>query len=123
MKSFLELAVRSHYDYPIFVIEHSIGATIAATYKDEFDGLILSGITIKPGTSLSLVKIVMVNILSVLILRMGMERIDASTINRDQAVVDSYLSDPFVFRGKISAHLGAERIRAMNNLTSHIWHK
>jgi len=124
LKSFLELVIRSHSDNPIFIIGHSIGATIAATFaldhQDEFDGLLLSGTTIKPGASLSPLKIVMANILSVLIPRMGIERIDASTISRDQVVVDSYVSDPLVFRGRISAHLGAELIRAMNNLTSHM---
>ncbi|UCG54724.1 MAG: lysophospholipase [Dehalococcoidia bacterium] len=124
LKSFFELVVKSHSNNLIFIIGHSIGATIAATFalghQDKFDGLILSGATIAPGASLSPVKIVIANILSFLIPRMGIERIDASTISRNQAVVDSYVSDPLVYRGRISAHLGAELIRAMHNLTSHM---
>ncbi len=105
----------------IFVVGHSVGGTIAATFaashQDEFDGLILSGATIKPGAGLSRVKIILANFLSSILPKMGVDIIDASTISRDKAVVDAYVNDPLVFRGKISARLGVELIRAMQELT------
>jgi alpha-beta hydrolase superfamily lysophospholipase len=101
----------------IFIVGHSVGGTIAANFTinhpDEFDGLILSGPTIIPGSSLSPVKIVMAKLLSLILPKIGVDRIDASAISRDKAVVDGYINDPLVYRGKISARLGVELIRAM----------
>jgi len=47
---------------------------------------------------------------------MGLYVIDASAISRDKAVVDAYVDDPFVYRGKIRARLGTELIKIMQIL-------
>jgi len=118
---FLDLVRSRHPENMIFIIGHSIGATIAATFainhQDEINGLVLSGTVIKPGTSLSRVKIMMANLLSFILPKVGVDRIDASTISRDKAVVNAYRNDPLVYRGRISARVGAELIRAMQSLT------
>ncbi len=120
LKSFLSIVRNMYPENRIFIVGHSVGVTIAATFatshQDEFDGLILSGATIKPGTSLSRVKIAMASFLSLILPRIGVDIIDASTISRDKAVVDAYINDPLVYRGKISARLGFELIRAMQEL-------
>jgi alpha-beta hydrolase superfamily lysophospholipase len=117
--------VRSrHRDAKIFILGHSVGGTIAAAYavhhQDEFDGLIFSGVTLKPGPSLSPVKILIARFLSLLLPKIGIEAIEASTISRDKAVVAAYTNDPLVYHGKIRARLGAELIRAMQELTHQI---
>lgn len=121
LKSFLGIVRNMYPEKKIIIVGHSVGGTIAATFatnhQDEFDGLILSGATIKPGASLSRVKIIMANFLSLILPKMGVDIIDASTISRDKAVVDAYVNDPLVYRGKISARLGAELIRAMQEIT------
>jgi acylglycerol lipase len=118
--AFLGVVRNMYPENMIFIVGHSVGGTIAATFatdhQDEFDGLILSGATIKPGASLSPVKIVLAKFLSLMLPKMGVDIIDASTISRDKAVVDAYINDPLVYRGRISARLGVELIRAMQEL-------
>ena len=47
---------------------------------------------------------------------MGVDVIDASAISQDQAVVDAYIHDPLVYRGKIRARLGVELLKVMRVL-------
>jgi len=119
--AFLGIVRDMYPENKIYIVGHSIGGTIATTFatnhQDDFDGLILSGATIKPGASLSRVKIVMANFLSLTLPRVGVDIIDTSTISRNKAVVDAYINDPLVYHGKISARLGVELIRAMQELT------
>lgn len=118
--TFFRMVRRRHRDARIFIVGHSVGGTIATActvhHQGEFDGLILSGATIKPGASLSPAKIMVARCLSLLLPKMGVEVIDATAISRDKAVVDAYVNDPLVYRGKISARLGAELIKAMQKL-------
>jgi alpha-beta hydrolase superfamily lysophospholipase len=58
----------------------------------------------------------MAGILSLLLPKIGTTILDASAISRDKAVVDAYVSDPLVYRGKIRARLGAELIKTMHEL-------
>jgi alpha-beta hydrolase superfamily lysophospholipase len=63
-----------------------------------------------PGSSVTRSSIVVARALSAVLPKMGVALIDASGISRDQSVVDAYISDPLVYRGKIRARLGAELI-------------
>jgi alpha-beta hydrolase superfamily lysophospholipase len=122
LESFLTLVRSKHPENSVFIIGHSVGATIGATFainhQHEFNGLILSGTIIKPGASFSKVKIIMANLFSLVLPKMGVDRLDASTISQDKTVVDAYINDPLVYRGRISARLGVELIKAMQNLTN-----
>lgn len=123
-KTFFEMLRSKHPDEKFFIVGHSVGGTIAITYciyhQNEFDGLILSGAIIKPGSSLSPVKIMLARLLVLLAPKMGVDVIDASAISQDQAVVDAYVNDPLVYRGKIRARLGAELINAMQMLPNQL---
>ncbi len=88
----------------------------AVRHQDEFDGLILSGATLKVGAGVSSGLIIVARVLSLLLPKMGLYIIDALAISRDQAVVAAYVNDPLVYRGKIRARLGAELIRVMRIL-------
>ena len=114
-------AVRSrHPDIGAFLVGHSVGGTIAAAYavshQDEFDGLILSGTTLKVGASISPAAIMAARALSLVLPKMGVDVIDASAVSRDEAVVAAYVNDPLVYRGRIRARLGAELIKAIKAL-------
>ncbi len=117
---FLNLLRNKHGYVRIFIVGHSVGGTIATAYatrhQQEFDGLILSGATLRPGSSLSPAKIVAARLLSVILPKIGVDVIDASAISQNQTVVDAYVDDPLVYRGKIRARLGAELIAAMQEL-------
>jgi len=120
IKTFFDMVRGEHPGVTFFILGHSVGGLIAITYslnhQNELDGLILSGATIKPGESLSPVKIMLARLLSLVMPKMGIDVIDASAISQDQAVVNAYINDPFVYRGKIRARLGAELIKAMQVL-------
>ncbi|MFC1988970.1 alpha/beta hydrolase [Chloroflexota bacterium] len=120
LKTFFNMVRGKHSGDKIFIVGHSVGGTIAITYslcyQNEFAGLILSGATVKPGSSLSPVKIILARFLSIVTPKMGVDVIDASAVSRDQAVVHAYINDQLVYRGKIRARLGAELIKAMQVL-------
>jgi len=122
LKTFVDI-VRHEQGYAkIFVIGHSMGGTIAIAYaihhQHELDGLLLSGATLKTGPTVSPALIAMAGILSLLLPKIGTTSLDASAISQDKTVVDAYVSDPLVCRGKIPARLGAELIKTMHELPS-----
>jgi len=120
LKTFFDIVRSKHSGDKIFIVGHSVGATIAITYslcyKNEFAGLILSGATVKPGSSISPLKIMLARFLSIVTPKIGVDIIDASAVSRDQTVVNAYINDKLVYRGKIRARLGAELIKAMQML-------
>ncbi len=124
LKTFLGVIRNKHHGAKIFIVGHSVGATIATAYavshQDEFDGLILSATTLKAGASIPSGLIIIARLLSLLLPKVGLYTIDASAISRDQAVVDAYVNDPLVYRGKIRTRLGVEIIKAMQALPSQV---
>ncbi len=120
LKTFSDIIHGKHRDARMFLVGHSVGGTIATAcavhYQDGFDGLVLSGATLKVGASVSSGAIIAARVLSLLLPKLGISVIDASAISRDKAVVDAYINDPLVYRGKISARLGAELITAIQRL-------
>jgi alpha-beta hydrolase superfamily lysophospholipase len=121
LKTFFDMVREKHPDEKLFIVGHSVGGTIATAYslhhQEEFDGLILSGATITPGSSLSPIKIMLARLLSLVMPKLGVDVIDASALSQDQAVVDAYKNDPLVYRSKIRARLGAELLKAMKLLS------
>ncbi|MFC1861285.1 alpha/beta hydrolase [Chloroflexota bacterium] len=123
LNTFFDIVRSKHPDADIFIVGHSMGATIATAYalrQDRLAGLILSGITLKLGTTVSPALITAGRILSVLLPKVGITVIEASAVSRDKAVVGAYIHDQLVFRGKISARLGAEFISVMQRLPAEL---
>ena len=120
LKAFSSIVRGKHRDAKIFIVGHSMGGTIATAYtihhQDELDGLILSGASLRTGTSLSPALIAVARIVSLLLPKMGITTLDAAALSRDEAVVDAYINDPLVYRGKIPARLGSELVRMMQKL-------
>jgi len=117
--------IRSEYsNTKIFLVGHSVGGTIATAYavnhQRELAGLILSAPTLKVGSSVSRLSIITARLISVMLPKIGIAVIDASAISRDKAIVDAYVSDPLVYRGKICARLGSELINMMEKLPHQI---
>ena len=119
-KTFFDMVRKEHKGAKIFLVGHSMGATIATAYaiehQKELDGLIVSGASLVASSSVSPVLLAMAGIISALAPKMGVTVLDASTISRDQAVVDAYVNDPLVFRGKIPARMGAELAKMWKTL-------
>jgi len=120
VKIFFDIVHQRYGDRKVFLLGHSMGSAIAIVYavqyQDDLDGLIMSGATLKPGSSVSSILKVVVRVISKLFPKMGVAVIDASTISQDKAVVDAYVNDPLVYRGKVPARLGAELVKTLDKL-------
>jgi acylglycerol lipase len=120
LKTFFDMVRKEHKNTKIFLFGHSLGGTIATAYavehQKELAGLILSGSSLVPSSSVSPALIAMAGIISALLPKMGVTLLDASAISQDKAVVDAYVNDPLVFRGKVPARTGAELARMWKQL-------
>jgi alpha-beta hydrolase superfamily lysophospholipase len=105
---------------PIFLVGHSMGGLISAAYlldqPDEPVGAILSAPSVKMPGSVSTLTLFAGKILSALLPRLGLVRLEAEGISRDPAVVRAYRGDPLVFTGKITARLGTELLKTMDRV-------
>ena len=121
---FLRLVHSRHYDVKTFLVGHSIGGTIATAYtilrQDGFDGLILTGATLSTPNDVAAGTIFAARILSLILPEAGLYIIDAEAISQDKNVVNAYVYDPLVYRGKIRARLGVELIKAMGTVKRQI---
>lgn len=92
LKTFFDLVRKENPNTKIFLVGHSMGASIstayAVEYQKELAGLILSGGGIVTGDAPPPP-------------RMANRVLDASALSRDPAVVDAYVNDPLVYRGPI----------------------
>ena len=120
LKTFFDMVRKEHKNTKIFLFGHSLGGTIATAYavehQEELAGLILSGSSLVPSTSVSPALLAVAGVVSALLPKMGVTLLDASAISRDKSVVDAYVSDPLVFRGKVPARTGAELARMWKQL-------
>mgnify|MGYP001823452317 FL=1 len=109
-------------DKPIFLIAHSMGGLIGAAYLLEhqhgLSGAVLSGPGIKVPDNISRTVIFMGKILSKILPRVGILQLDSNGVSRDPAVVDAYVNDPLVYTGKVTARLGAEMLKTMQDVTN-----
>ena len=120
LKTFFDMVRKDNKNVRIFLFGHSLGSTIATAYaiehQKELAGLIVSGASLVPSTSVSPALLAMAGIISALLPKMGVTLLDASAISRDKSVVDAYVNDPLVFRGKVPARTGAELARMWKQL-------
>lgn len=115
--------IRSWYPkLPVFLVGHSMGGLIAACYlldhQQDFVGAVLSGSSVKVPDHISPVTVTLGRILSRILPKFGIIKLEADGICRDPAVVQNYLSDPLVCTGKITARLGAELFKATRRITA-----
>lgn len=108
-------------DTPLALFGHSMGGLIAARYLTDHQdklsvGAILSAPAVKAGDDVSPVTIAMGRMLSALAPKAGVLALDAEAISRDPAVVENYVNDPLVHRGKTTARLAAEMLKAMQEV-------
>jgi alpha-beta hydrolase superfamily lysophospholipase len=106
---------------PIFLVGHSMGGLIGAVYlldhQSELAGAVLSGPAVKIPSDVTPATIFVGKILSSLIPKFGLLALDATGVSRDPAVVQAYINDPLVHRGKMTARLAAEMLKAMQTIS------
>ena len=122
LQTFFNLVRTENPNTKIFMVGHSMGSTISVDYalehQSELQGLIISGTTLKLGSSISKAAILMAKILSVLMPKMGVSALDPGGISRDPVVVAAYVNDPLNYTGKLSARFGVELLKTMEMLQS-----
>lgn len=124
VRAFFEKVHQEYSSLKIFLVGHSLGATIAIPYalryQRDLAGLIISGVLLKPGASIPTALKPVARLISVLFPKMGLTVINAIAISQDKSVVDAYVNDPLVYRGKIPARFVAELIKTVDRLPSQI---
>ncbi len=108
-----------HPELPLFLVGHSMGGLIAATFllenQDAFRACVLSGPALKTDQAPPALLLALNRLLSKLIPTLPMIQLDATAVSRDPAVVEAYVSDPLIHHGKLSARLIAEFSATMDN--------
>jgi lysophospholipase len=110
------LAAAEHPGAPVFLLGHSMGATISLSYairhQDRLAGLILTG----PLAAIDAVPAPVraaANAVSAVAPRVPMIAIDASLVSRDPAVVRDYERDPLVHHGRLPVRTVTELAAAI----------
>jgi len=120
ISSFRGIIRDRHKGKPVFLVGHSMGGLIGAIYllshQKELAGAVLSGPAVKAPDNISAVTLFAGKVLSALIPKLGLIQLDAEGVCRDPEVVKAYMTDPLVYRGKVTARLGAEMIKAMGQV-------
>lgn len=118
LDSMIALASGEQPGAPVFLLGHSMGGTIAVSYavahQDRLAGLVLSAPLAALQAAPAPMRIA-ARVLSAIAPRMGLIEIDASLVSRDPAVVEAYVDDPLVYRGKLPVRTVSELAAAIDS--------
>ncbi|MCK5687551.1 lysophospholipase, partial [bacterium] len=106
----------------IFLVGHSMGGLIGAAYllkyQNELSGAVISAPAIKPPDGISKITLFAANVLSKILPKTGIQKLDAKGVSSDPQVVKEYIDDPLVCSQKITARLVVELLSAMENVSA-----
>lgn len=121
LKSFFDLIRAEYPDKKIFLLGHSMGSLISACYllrhQDDLAGAVLTGVFTRTPDNITPLTVSLSKVLSKLVPKAGVTAIDAAAVSRDPEVVEAYDNDPLVYRGKVTARLGAETLRGFQKIS------
>lgn len=122
LKTFYDMVRKDNPGLKIVLLGHSMGGLIATVYavqhQKDIEALIVSAPSLKPGQGITPFTITLARILSAIVPKLGVSKLDSSYLSHDKAVVEAYDNDPLVYRGKITARLGSELFSTMAKLES-----
>jgi len=117
---YLALVEKAQPDVPVFLVGHSMGGLIAASFlvkrQSRFAAAVLSGPAIRAPQQPSRFALFIMRILARLFPRLGILQLDSTGVSKDPDVVSKYDNDPLVFRGKVTARLAAELFSEMDKV-------
>jgi alpha-beta hydrolase superfamily lysophospholipase len=123
MRAFVSRVRKEHAGRRPFLVGHSLGGAVAATYAlrdgDSIAGLVLSGPAVATEAVSPALK-AMSQILSAVAPRLPVYQIDENLISRDPGVVRAFLEDPLVNPGKLPARTLGEITRSMETLPEQV---
>lgn len=115
-----ELIAAWYPGVPCILVGHSLGGLIAARYlldhQNQFSAAALSGAALQAAEPPSAFSMFLARLFSRWLPKMGMLQLDATQISRDPQVVQDYLDDPLVHKGKASARLVVELFNTMERV-------
>lgn len=118
LEHLLRLARSETPAIPAFILGHSMGGLLAASFtiqhQEQLAGTILSAPLIMVGAGVPGILKLISNILARIAPRMGVQDLDSAWLSHDPAIAESYDRDPLNYRGKIMARSGAEMLRQAN---------
>jgi alpha-beta hydrolase superfamily lysophospholipase len=117
----LLVQVRAHLPAaPIFLLGHSMGGAIAGRLvidrQPPLAGLILSAPALRVCDNVFPLLRKLVRVANRLFPRLRVVRMGSKYLSRDPAVVADFRADPLVFHGRITVRIGAEVLRAAQQL-------
>ncbi len=102
---------------PVYLFGHSMGGLISTrlllNHQEKFAGALLSGPAIQSPQQPPAFQVAVIKLIASLFPKLGVLTLDASGISRDPVVVEDYMQDPLVNKGKLSARLLVEMFKAM----------
>lgn len=120
LKTYVDMIKGWQPEKPIFIVGHSMGGLISAAFlldhQTGLTGAILSGPSVKVPDNISPAVIVVGKILSALMPRLGLIGLEKEGVSRDPDVVQAYMNDPLVYKGKTTARLAAEILKGMQRV-------
>ena len=122
LKIYFDMVRHWQPEKPVFLVGHSMGGLIGAVYlldhQAELTGAVLSGPAVKVHDTVSPAFIFVGKLISVLMPKLGLIGLEAEGVSRDPAVVQAYVNDPLVCRGKVTARLSAEFVKAIRRVAA-----
>jgi alpha-beta hydrolase superfamily lysophospholipase len=122
LDTLLTRARGEHPGLPVFLLGHSFGGRAALDYVVDrggsgLTGLVLSGAFVDPEAG-NAVQRRLAGVLSRLAPNLGVVPLDPSTVSKDPAEVEKYVTDPLNYHGKVRARSGAEMIAASRRVAA-----
>ena len=118
IETYLEMIQDWQPGLPIYIVGHSMGGLLSATYltihPQLVDGAILSGSLVKVPEYVSDFTLRLGKILAVILPNFRIVSIDSEGLSKDPAVVQAYIDDPLVFTGKATVRISNEINRAID---------
>ncbi|NQV41972.1 MAG: alpha/beta hydrolase [Candidatus Marinimicrobia bacterium] len=112
----------SHPDLPLFLFGHSMGGGIVTLFTIERNpdvkGVLLSGPSVKVSDDISPFLQKISGVISAILPKLPVVKLDSSDISKDPEVVNAYDEDPLNYRGGVLARTGSELLKATKTITA-----